>query len=179
MKINLPLMKQYPFFLYIGKLLSFFSIQGSCGFWKGAKMVPESVKDEREVHGSTGIAAALPIVCLFTWVFSFSLFSNLFPYIIMTQRRVVTLQAPFGWILMRGFEWLWQMGAFCMAGCSRGGEKPRTERAWPLLCPEGLYTWAHTCVKNLAILRLDDGREDYREQQLSGKGSSDKLSNYK
>jgi len=36
------------------------------------------------------------------------------------------------------------MGDFCMAGCRGGGaggdEKPRTEYAWPVLCPEGLYT---------------------------------------
>lgn len=66
-----------------------------------------------------------------------------------------------------GFESLWQMGAFCMAACKGGGaggdEKSRTEHAWPVLCPEGLYTWADTRMKSLAILKLDDGGEDYRE----------------
>lgn len=34
-------------------------------------------------------------------------------------------------------------------------------------------------MNNLAILRLDDGGDDYREQYLSAKGSSKNLSNYK
>lgn len=56
-----------------------------------------------------------------------------------------------------GFESLWQMGAFCMAAFRDGDERPCRDGAWPVFCPEGLYTWAGTAMKNLVILRLDGG----------------------
>lgn len=93
----------------------------------------------------------------FTWVFAF-LLSNLFPSIIMTQRRVVTSQTPFGWILMRDLNhsdkwkpsaWLVVEGRVLVGG--KG--KPCAE---PVLCPGGLYTWSDMCMENLAILGLDD-----------------------
>lgn len=93
-------MKQFPSFLSMGKLISFSSVKGSCVFWKGGE--DGSLKHWGWMWSTWQHwdRCSLPIVWPFTRVFSFSL-SNLFPYIIMTQRRVVTLQTPFGWILMR------------------------------------------------------------------------------
>lgn len=80
---------------------------------------------------------SLPIVWPSTWVSSFSL-SNLFPHIIMTQRRVITLQTPFGWILMRDLNHSekWEPSAWLVLDV---GEWETSHWAWPVLCPEGLY----------------------------------------
>lgn len=167
-KIGFSLMKQFPSFLSVGKLISFSSIKGSCGFWKGERRGLLKAPRMNVKHTAALGSLSLPIVWPFTWVFSFSL-SNLFPYIIMTQRRVVTLQTPFGWILMRDLNH-WQMGAFCMAGCGGGGavgwEATHRVCLARALSWRSLYLSRHTHEEfsNIKVGWWSGGGEDYRER---------------
>lgn len=130
-------MKQFPSFLSVGKLISCSSIEGGCVFWKRENIVPCSIEDEHTARGCTGITADFSL-CDHPPGFSPFPLSNLFPYIIMTQRRVITLQTPFGWILMRDLNHSdkWEPSAWLVLEV---GEWETSYWAWPVLCPEGLY----------------------------------------
>lgn len=88
-------MKQFLLF----SLWGFSSIKGSCDFWKGRWWFFKALR--MDVKHMAALGSQPSSHCATIHLGLFESLSNLFPYIIMTQRRLITLQTPFGCILMR------------------------------------------------------------------------------
>lgn len=151
MKISLALMKQFPSFLSKGKFISCSSIKGGLCFLEKGEYGPLKHWGWTCSTWQHWDHCRLLIVWPSTWVSSFSP-SNLFPYIIMTQRRVITLQTPFGWILMRDLNRSdkWEPSAWL--GSRGGGMRNLSPSlacalSWRSLCvlkafkPEQTHAW--------------------------------------